>query len=370
MKSLWKTVLLVAILMLSVEVPPPGAQSAQTQTPQTSSASNSGQDQPPALPLSDAQAKIRVNSNLVILPVTVKDGSGRLVPDLQQGDFRVFEDDVEQKINVFTVEAFPISMVILLDNDLKSKDADQVTASLRAMIGAMSTSDEAFICRFDEFFHPGKGFTNDQDKILTELKRTELDSEPYVGPSSSAMSEGPSINGHAVNGQPTVPSATIIKGQPTKALDDAVYAAARLLHDRPRGRRRIIVLISDGVNAPKFNKMNYDSTVQTLLTEGVTVYCVAVGSSYFNRKFSRLVSYAHDSGGEVYFAAKSSAMEQLYSRITEEARNQYTLAYIPQGTNRNVEYHSVEVRVRRPDLTIVTRQGYYTGAVPISSPKK
>ena len=125
--------------------------------------------QPTAPSLSDAQARITVNSNLVVLPVTVKDHSGELVPDLRRDEFRVFEDNVEQRIDVFTAEAFPLSMVILIDNDLKDKDAEKVQASLDAIIGGMSTDDEAFVCRFDQFFHPGKGFTTDQDTLLLSL---------------------------------------------------------------------------------------------------------------------------------------------------------------------------------------------------------
>ena len=56
-------------------------------------------------------------------------------------------------------------------------------------------------------------------------------------------------------------------------------------------------------------------------------------------------------------------MEELYSRVTEEARNQYTLAYNPTGTDRGAEYHAIEVRVKREGLTILTREGYYAGAV-------
>ena len=89
---------------------------------------------------SDAQNKIKVNSDLVILPVTAKNQFGDLVPDLEESDFRVFDENVEQSIDVFTAEAFPLSMVILIDNDLKDKDAEKVQASLDAIIGGMSGS--------------------------------------------------------------------------------------------------------------------------------------------------------------------------------------------------------------------------------------
>ena len=154
-------------------------------------------------------------------------------------------------------------------------------------------------------------------------------------------------------------------GLPNKALDDAVYSAAQLLKDRDpeRRRRKIILLISDGVNNPKVNANNYDVTIKDLLRYNISVYGVGVGGAFFNRKFERLAKYAHDSGGDIYYALKRKDMEELYSRVTEEARNQYTLAYSPSGTDREETYHSIEVRVKREGLTILTRQGYYSGAI-------
>ena len=68
--------------------------------------------------------------------------------------------------------------------------------------------------------------------------------------------------------------------------------------------------------------------------------------------------------GQVYYAATRNAMESLYSQITEEARHEYTLAYVPRGLKHNSPYHKVEVRVAREAVTIKTRQGYYTGPTP------
>ena len=350
---------------------PAPTQPAQTPPPaQTNPPANRPGENPPRM--SDLQARITVNSNLVILPVTVKDHSGELVPDLRRDEFRVFEDNVEQHIDMFTAEAFPLSMVILLDNDLKDKDAEKVQASLMAILGGLSTEDEAFVCRFDQFFHPGKGFTNDQDKLSKELKRTSLDTEADVAPPSPPFS-GPSINNHSATDDSAIDKgARAIKGQPTKALDDAVFAATQLLHDRPRNRRRVILLISDGVNGgKKFNKVSYDDVMKALLAENISVYSIAVPTAYLERKISPvdrerspLIRYADHSGGEVYHATKEHSFEEFYSRLTEEARNQYTLAYVPRGTDRNAEYHSIEVRVKRDGLDIKTRDGYYSGQVP------
>src|SRR5712664_2088058 len=115
---------------------------------------------------SKARTKISVNSELVVLPVSVKDRSGNLVPDLQREEFRIFDDNVEQSIDVFTAEAFPLSLVVLIDDDLKSNDAEQLVQSLRALVAGISSSDEAAICRFDLKFYPGEGFTSDPDRLL------------------------------------------------------------------------------------------------------------------------------------------------------------------------------------------------------------
>jgi len=363
MKSLRKTFPMVCGLLLAVLLTQLGAQAPQQGTTPAAPEQN---PQSPAQP--GRQGKIVFSVNQVVVPVTVKDGSGRLIADLRRDEFRIFEDNVEQRIAYFGADPTPISMVLLIDNDLKSKDARQVSESLRAIVAGLSLNDEAFVCRFDQFFHEGKGFIADQDKLLTELKRTHLDDEPSVGPSSPAISNGPSINGHSAMGDaPNIAGGVLnIKGQPTKALDDAVYAAAQLLKDRDpeRQRRKIIFLISDGVNGPKFNVNNYDTVLKELLRYNISVYGVGVGSAFFDRRFERLSKYAHDTGGDVYYGLKSRAMEELYAKVTEEARNQYTLAYSPSGTDRGAEYHSIEVRVKREGMTILTRGGYYAGATP------
>ena len=150
-------------------------------------------------------APIRVITNTVVVPVTVKDRNGNLVPDLRRDEFRVFEDNVEQEITRLSVETYPLSLVILIDNDLKRKDEQQVEPSLASIVGGLSTSDEAFICRFDQFFHEGKGFTRDQDNLLTQLKRTELSSEPSVAPPGGPFN-GPTINNAPAPGAPPNPA--------------------------------------------------------------------------------------------------------------------------------------------------------------------
>jgi hypothetical protein len=91
---------------------------------------------------------------------------------------------------------------------------------------------------------------------------------------------------------------------------------------------------------------------------------LAVGSNSFHRKFTTLLNYANDTGGDIFYAAKRDALEKLYSRIMEQARHEYTLAYRPRGNDRTSNYHVVEVLTTREGLFVKSRPGYYTAQVP------
>jgi VWFA-related protein len=328
---------------------------AQSPTPSTTPA-----------PASDAQTKIRVNSELVILPVTVKNQFGELVPDLEQSEFRIFDDNVEQSIDIFTAEAFPLSLVILIDDDLKSKDAAQMAPTLRAITAGISDNDEAMVCRFDLDFYPGDAFSSDLDKLWADLKNVQ----DHSGPSTSAPTPfvgSPSDHPLGV-GEPAMKVPIASGSRSTKALDDAIRSAAALLHDRGLARRKIILIVSDGVNGPQFNHSTYQDSLEALLHDNISVYSLAVGGGLSKHKFSRLINYSNDSGGDIYYASTSANIEKLYSQITEEARHEYTLAYVPRNLSSSATYHKVEVRVSRPAVTVKTRQGYYTGAIPSQAP--
>src|ERR1700758_374162 len=92
-----------------------------------------GASQAPSLQAQDPRARIRTTVSLVVVPVTVKNGAGGLVYDLQQNDFRIFEDNIEQPIALFSVDAFPLSAAVLIDDDLKRSTSDRVQKTLQAV---------------------------------------------------------------------------------------------------------------------------------------------------------------------------------------------------------------------------------------------
>jgi VWFA-related protein len=300
------------------------------------------------------QTTVRIASDLVVLSVSVRDRAGSLVPDLRREQFRVLDDGVEQEIKVFTEESLPLSLVILIDNDVNGNAGIQLVQSLRALMGGVSLQDEATVCRFDMLFYPGNGFTSNIDNLMTELQATQA----KISPTPTYVPE-PVVCGNSTSGSPCIPAPTYLGSRPSKALDDAVYSAANLLENAGADRRKIILVISDGANEPKLNKHDFATVREKLLFENISVFSLAVGSSTAKRKYSRLQNYSRISGGDIYYASKSKTMEQFYARITEQARHQYTLAYVPAGTQLDSNYHRIDLQVSGDGLTAQTREGYY-----------
>jgi VWFA-related protein len=316
----------------------------------------------PAPQQEDPQFRIRTRAELVVVPTTVKDSSGEMVLGIRQSEFRVIEDDVEQEIAIFSTEPFPISAVILLDNGLPPKAAQQLQTSAPSISAGFAEGDEVAVTIFEAFPQPLLEFTRDNDKLYDHLKRLQV-SSTFPGMGSGPMTAGPKVN--QISPEPKVPSRpeTSRSSRGIKHIDDAIYAAGLLLRDRGRERRKIIFIVSDGANSPN-NERNFDETLKLLLGADIAVYAVGVDQAMFNRGLNPLSRYARLTGGDVFYAATRSELEGIFSRVTEQARNQYTLAYAPRGTDRNKEFHNIEVRVKRADLSIRARDGYYSTPQP------
>ncbi len=313
----------------------------------------------------------------VIVPVTVKDSQGQLVGDLGKDEVRIFADGVEQKILGFSAEAVPLSAVVLLDNDLNNRVAPQVQKSLTTIAAGFGPNDEVALVTYDQFPETVFDFSFNNDALFTSLKRLEL------GSHNSAVNPGPTTTGPIGAGPPPSTAGPIGSGPPpaasvqlhgsgryknTDALNDALFAAGDMLKARGRDRRKIIFLISDGTNGGT-NEHSFDETLRSLLVGDISVFSISVsrqlpvGKSLVQKGAAELEKYASGTGGDTFFAGKQPELERLYSAVTEQARNEYTLTFSPEDITKGQDYHPIEVRVRRPDLNITTRGGYYESAI-------
>jgi len=335
-------------------------QSGGKQAPaqQTTPPQQQSQTPPPQESNVPSARVLRSRTELVAVPVTVKNGRGELVGELTKDDFRVFEDGKEQNIALFSTEAFPLSVAVVLDNDLTMKEREQVQKSLDSIAGGLGPADEAAVILYDQFPQPAIDFTADNDVIITKLHRLKL-GESFPSGYGGPMDAGPMVNNQSQAPGPPV-YGTKGSEKVTKDLDDAMHAAAEMLRARGRDRRKIICLISDGQNS-HHNKWSYAQTIQLLLSSDISVYTITVGTVLLKREPGRMTHYANDTGGDAFFASKQADIERLYSAIDEQARNQYTLAYAPQNPGTG-DYHTIEVRIERPGLRVSAREGYYASA--------
>jgi VWFA-related protein len=356
--------LIVALLLGNVA----GTQSKNVPpaSPPTATQQQTPPQQKPALPPGTPPPIVQ-RTEVVVVPVTVKDHAGRLVSDLVSDDFRAFADGVEQQIIKVDPSPFPLSAVVLIDNDLSQRSVEQVQKSLVTIAAAFGPNDEVALVTYEEFPETVADFSFNNDQIFTALKRLEIGShsgEIIADPTTA----GPVINGQSLPNGQGVPTHGAARYQNNSSLDDAVYAASQMLKGRGRDRRKIIFLISDGSDS-KHNQHTVDETLHSLLTADVSVYSISVnrslpiGRSLLQHGTAEIDKYATDTGGDTFFASKQKDLERLYSDVTEQARNEYTLTFSPQGIDPSRDYHPIEIRVRRPDLNVRAREGYYQSAI-------
>ena len=307
--------------------------------------------------------KIRVESNIVVLTVTVRDERGKLVSGLLKEDFQVFDDEVEQNILSFTDESLPLSLLILVDDDMKWKEGMQLVGSVPSIIGDIADQDEAMVCRFDMLFYPGDEFTSDSIKLMAALKSARSGARPSPPSIPQPLITDPV----STTGPPPVSAPTHAGSRPSKALDDALYSSAQLLQQRPSDRRRIILVLTDGLNEPKLNHHSHEAVSDFLLQRNISVYALVSSSGRSKRKFFNLTDYSSKTGGGVFYATSTYTMELTLTRMTEQARHDYTLVYAPSLNDHSGKFHTLRVTAG-PRYKATTRLGYYTTSSDTPNP--
>jgi VWFA-related protein len=311
---------------------------------------------------------ISVNVNFVPIPVTVKDDDGHLVQGLLKRDFAVFENGVEQNVTFFSSDPFPLSAAVVIDLGMPDSAVRKIKETLTALDGAFGPYDEVTVYTYGNSVHKEQDFTNADALLRTirRLRQTARGENTGVPVTSGPLASGPSINGKpAIEGTPHVQSVD----QPSRVMNDAILQAAQDLGSRPENRRKVLFVLSDGME--KGSRASYSDVLRVLLSKEVAVYGIGVDSAAIPvyRRAERvhipglgtgniLPKYASATGGDVFSEGGRDAIEAAYQQVTLEARNQYTLGYntriSPVSTRR-----SIEVRVHRPGLKVYAKEGYY-----------
>jgi VWFA-related protein len=321
--------------------------------------------------------------NIVVVPVTVRDKKGNLVPGLTYRDFRVYENKERQKITYFSTDAVPLSVAFVIDQSVSEGTMRKVNESLSAVTGAFTPFDEVAVYTYNNGPKKIVDFTGAQGNTLPlALERAKRPGRqagvPILG---GPLASGPSINGKDVDPNLDRGEAGGIGGvdgiapREVHTLNDAILFAAKDLAQRPRGRRRIIYVVSDGKESG--SKATLREVVRYLQGNNISVYATLVGDSatwgygYLDRiKLPLLPSnnvlpkYTVATGGSLDAEFHADGMERSFSKIADEVRTQYTLEYhVSQMKALDSRFRTIEVTMPgRPGYDITTKQGYYPTA--------
>ena len=293
--------------------------------------------QAPAGQLKSREYTINVDVNLVVLHATVLDKKGRMINDLRQDNFRVYEDGVPQKLSVFSHADIPVTMGIVIDDSGSMRDKrSAVNAAALTFVKTSNPQDQVFVVNFNDVYYldtPGDFASN-----IEELK--------------SALDKIDSRGG--------------------TALYDAVYASLDHLKLGNRDKKVVLVVTDGEDNASRYALEELTRYAQK---SNAVIYTIGLlggeepgGLFKIKRSGTRraakvLEKLAEITGGQAYFPKSLDEVESTCVQIARDIRNQYTLAYYPTNTKKDGTYRAVRVDATsspsRDRLQVRTRTGYY-----------
>ena len=315
----------------------------------------------------DSDEVIKVDTNLTNIFFTAADKNKRFISNLKAEDIRVFEDGQQQEIFTFQTNIdLPLSLAILIDTsaseertlpDLKEAARSFLENVLRA------NRDEAAIISFTGETTLEQGFSGNLDRLRRAIDRVEfIPPSGYIG------------GGVVVNGTPPI-SGTNQAIAGSTAIWDAVYATSEeLIGASAEHTRRAIILLTDGDDTSSRLKM--DEAIESAQKADALIYAIGIGDRYtFNVNESALKKIAERTGGRAYFPHHERDLRDAFAQIQRDLREQYLVAYSPLNKARDGSYRKIEIQIMNPELRkqnlkLNYRAGYFAKTAPPETPAK
>ena len=280
-------------------------------------------------PIGAQQPTFRTGTGAIVsVFATVTDAQKRLVPDLQEADFEVFDNEKPQPLVFFQNEIQPITVVVMLDTSgSMTLTLDLLREAAEQFVLRLLPADKAKVGAFnDKIQIKGTAFINDRDQLVTDIKDLDY-------------------------------------GNGTR-LWDATAAA----EDELKGidGRRVILLFTDGDDTES-HTASLGKVIDRARAEDVMIYTVGLESNYFNglrmvrsKPDSGLRKVADETGGGYFELSKTADLAPTFTRIAQELHSQYVLGFTP--TSLDGKVHKLSVRVRMPGMNARARRSYLANA--------
>jgi Ca-activated chloride channel homolog len=261
---------------------------------------------------------VRITASLVSVPVSVVNRQGKYIVDLQQQDFRIYEDGVEQSIAHFSNVDQPFSVVLLMDTSGSTASfLDQIKGAAKSFIEQLRPLDTVR----PVYFHG-------QIKALTAKSTNDRN---LLSAALDEMGPGPINMG--------------------TRLYDAVDFALGLL--KPVSARKAVILFTDGENT--WGKATMKSTLQEAAESDIIVYTLQYSDKPAQKYLQQL---AERTGGRYFVAADTNMIRQSFAEVAEELRRQYVIGYYPRESTQRGQERKIKVKVNRERSVVRARKSY------------
>ncbi len=272
--------------------------------------------------------RIRVDVNLVLVPVTVTDPLNRLVTGLERQDFFLYENNALQKIKSFSSEDAPVSIGIIFD--LSGSMTDKINRARNSILEFLRTANPQ-----DEFFVIG---FNDRPELITDFTSNVDNIESRL--------------------------LTVKPGHRT-ALLDAIYFGLNKMKQAKNERKALLVVSDGGDNRSRYT----ESEVRAVVRESdVQIYSIGIFDQYAPTREEQLGpillhDVSEETGGQLFRVDDLADMADIATKISAELRNQYVLGYRSEDIKRDGKWRKLKVKLVPPEglpqLTVHARTGYY-----------
>ena len=273
-------------------------------------------------------ARLRVEANLVLVPVTVTDPMGRLVTGLEKENFQVYDNSMGQTIKSFSTDDTPISIGIIFD--LSGSMQTKFMRARKALTEFLRTSNPQ-----DEFFVVG---FNDRPAVIVDYTSDVDDVEARM---------------------------VMLKPENRTALIDAIYLGVNKLREAKNERKALLVISDGGDNRSRYTEGELRRVVRE---SDLQIYSIGIFDTYAPTQEEQmgpilLTDICEMTGGRLFKVGDLGDLADIASRISAELRNEYVIGYKPSEVKKDGNWRKLKVRLvpppGLPQLTVHHRQGYY-----------
>ncbi len=268
----------------------------------------------------------RSDTRLVILPVTVADKSGKLIPNLPQNAFKVFENGTQQPIKIFRREDVPVSLGIIIDNSGSMRDKRlKVELASADLMKNSNPQDEVFVVNFNDEAFLDVPFTNDIKKLEQGLAR--LDARGGT------------------------------------AMRDAISMSIDYMKETGKKEKKVLLVVTDGNDTASTGSL--EKLVAKAQKSEVLIYAIGLLNEEERREAKKAKRALDDltsaSGGLSYYPKELAEVDKIALLVAHEIRNQYTIAYTPTVQALDGSFRQIKVTVSGAGRSALvrTRTGYY-----------